>query len=86
MPARLLGIIIFLFGSGVTFYAIMEWVKPGADQNNLTLIHEFKGLTSDPNILEFIPSTPLTNIQFVKIVTTQSSSWVAWREIEVDGE
>jgi hypothetical protein len=50
------------------------------------LLHEFKGFTKDSDILEFIPPTTLTNIQFVKIVTMQSPSWVAWREIEVIGE
>jgi predicted amidohydrolase YtcJ len=55
----------------------------GADANGLTLLHEFKGFTQEPGTLEFKPSTPLTNIRYVKIVTTQSPSWVAWREIEV---
>lgn len=55
----------------------------GADANNLGLVHEFKGFTSDPSVLEFTPAAPLTNIQFIKIITTQSPSWVAWREIEV---
>ncbi len=60
------------------------WV--GADSNSLTLVHEFSGSTNDSDILEFILPTPLTNIQFVKIITTQSPSWVAWREIEVESE
>ncbi len=55
----------------------------GADANNLTLIHEFSGFTRDPDILEFVPSTPLTNIRFIRIVTTKSPSWAAWREIEI---
>ncbi|PIV26761.1 MAG: hypothetical protein COS37_04745 [Anaerolineae bacterium CG03_land_8_20_14_0_80_58_20] len=55
----------------------------GADENNLTLLHEFNGFTQDPDTLEFKPSTPLSNIQYIKIITTQSPSWVAWREIEV---
>jgi hypothetical protein len=58
----------------------------GPDANNLTLVHEFKGLTKDPDTLEFKPSTPLTNIRIIKVVTTQSPSWVAWREIEVVGK
>ncbi len=58
----------------------------GAEANNLTLLHEFKGFTQDPNPLEFKPSAPLTNIRYIKIVTTQSPSWVAWREIEVIGQ
>ena len=30
LPARLFGVIIFLFGGGVSFYAILEWTSPGA--------------------------------------------------------
>lgn len=55
----------------------------GADPNKLTLLYEFKGFTKDLNTLEFKPSSPLTNIRYVKILTTQSPSWTAWREIEI---
>lgn len=40
----------------------------------------------DSDILEFLPPAPLTNTQCIKIVTTQSPSWVAWREIEIESE
>jgi len=75
-------LVISQYPEGNTIHQI--WV--GADANNLTLVHEFKGFTKDPDTLEFIPSVPLTNIRYVKIVTTQSPSWVAWREIEVNGQ
>jgi hypothetical protein len=52
----------------------------------LRLIHEFKGNTVDNQILELIPEFPLANIQVIRVVTTQSPSWVAWREIEVFGK
>lgn len=29
LPARLLGIIFFLFGTGIVGYSIMEWLQPG---------------------------------------------------------
>lgn len=29
LPARLLGVIIFLFGVGVALYALFEWTQPG---------------------------------------------------------
>lgn len=67
------------YPAGQTVHQI--WV--GTDPNNLALAHEFNGFTNDSDILEFIPSSPLTGIQFIKIVTIQSPSWVAWREIEV---
>lgn len=59
------------------------WV--GTDPDSLTLLHEFSGFTNDGDLLEFVPVIPPTNIQFIKIITTQSPSWVAWREIEVEG-
>ncbi|MCC6299187.1 MAG: amidohydrolase family protein [Anaerolineales bacterium] len=55
----------------------------GADSNNLTLVHEFNGITRDSDALEFTFPTPLTDIRFIRILTTQSPSWVAWREIEI---
>jgi hypothetical protein len=30
-----------------------------------------------------MPAAPLPNVQFVRIVTTHSPSWVSWREIEI---
>jgi predicted amidohydrolase YtcJ len=58
----------------------------GADATELTLLHEFKGFTQEQDVLEFRPSIPQTDIRYIKVVTTQSPSWVAWREIEVIGE
>lgn len=67
------------FPEGETVHQV--WI--GADADNLTLLHEFKGITKEYDILEFISPAPLTNIRYVKIITTQSPSWVAWREIEI---
>lgn len=67
------------FPEGETIHQIWG----GADTSNLALLHEFIGFTSELGILEFKPPAPLSNIRFIKIVTTQSFSWVAWREIEV---
>jgi hypothetical protein len=57
------------------------WV--GADPTSLSLVHEFAGYTSDPGTLEFVAPSPLLGVQYIRIVTTRSPSWVAWREIEV---
>ena len=51
----------------------------------VTMMHEFKGNTRDLDVLEFMPPAPLTGIRYVKVVTLQSPSWVAWREIQVSG-
>ena len=57
------------------------WV--GSDLSKLTMVHEFSGFTSDPGVLTYSPLSPLTGVQYIKIVTMRSPSWVAWREIEV---
>lgn len=67
--------------SGKTIHRVFV----GASASDLRLIHQFNGVTSDNQVLEFTPTLPLSNIQFVKIVTTESPSWVAWKEIEILG-
>ena len=52
---------------------------------SLELVHTFSGETADGDFLEFAPTQPLTDVQFIRIVTPESPSWVAWREIEVIG-
>lgn len=48
-------------------------------------VHEFRGFTRDTEVLEFIPAVPLEDVRFVRVETTSSPSWVAWREIVVVG-
>jgi len=45
--------------------------------------HIFNGSTSDGQALIFAPTSPMAPVQFVRVGTTVSPSWVAWREIEV---
>ena len=47
------------------------------------LLHEFHGITENNQQLEYTPATPWEDIQFIKILTVTSPSWVAWREIEI---
>jgi len=49
-------------------------------------IHEFNGSTSDNDWLVFKPDVPLENVAQIRIQTTLSPSWVAWKEIQVYGE
>jgi hypothetical protein len=58
-------------------------VYVGNSADNLQLVHSFDGLTKDNQLLEFLPESPLTGVRYVRIVTTKSPSWVAWKEIEV---
>jgi hypothetical protein len=50
---------------------------------NLQLLHTFSGPTDDGQVLSFTPSQPIAAVQFIRVETTQSPSWVAWREIQV---
>ncbi len=48
--------------------------------NMLTI---FDGNTTDGQTLTFNPAEPVQGIWFIRVETTSSPSWVAWREIEV---
>lgn len=48
-----------------------------------TLLHEFAGFTTEGEWLEVSPPTAWDDVRFLRIQTTVSPSWVAWREIEV---
>lgn len=58
-------------------------VKGPGTGDEYVLLTTFDGETKDGDPLVFVPDLPVTGIQFVKIETTKSPSWVAWREITV---
>ena len=49
------------------------------------LQYTFTGATVDNQVLEYSPPSAWTNVRFVRVDTTASVSWVAWKEIEVFG-
>ena len=49
-----------------------------------TLLHQFDGYTIDGQVLQYVLPQD-EQLRYIKIETTASSSWVAWREIEVYG-
>jgi hypothetical protein len=55
---------------------------PGTN-NGYVLLHTFKGVTADSDLLTFGLPEPLKDIRYIRIETTSSPSWVSWREIEV---
>jgi hypothetical protein len=57
------------------------WV--GASRETMRLVAEFSGQEYDYDVLSFTPATPLPSIRYVRVDTTESPSWVSWREIEV---
>jgi hypothetical protein len=67
--------------SGQTEHRLL--VKGAGTGGQFFLLHEFKGYTADQDALTYTPPAPLQNIQFVRVETVSSPSWVAWREIEV---
>ena len=54
--------------------------------NPFILLYTFDGNTRDGDELVFKPDSSIASIRFIRIETTVSPSWVAWREIEVIGE
>ena len=48
-------------------------------------LHTFEGRTTDGDHLVFTPETPVPAIQFLRIDTLASPSWVSWYEVEVYG-
>jgi len=55
---------------------------PEKDAPYITL-HTFSGVTDDLGLLTISPDQAWENIQYIRIETLQSPSWIAWREIEV---
>jgi hypothetical protein len=49
------------------------------------LLHTFDGSTSDGQTLTYTSDAPLQGIQYVRVETVTSPSWVAWREVVVIG-
>ena len=81
-PRRISNIqlVISQYPAGETRHQILV----GSDTGIFTIAHEFTGFTEDPQTLDFSPVTPLENIRSIRIITTSSPSWVAWREIIIN--
>jgi plastocyanin len=47
------------------------------------LQYTFTGSTVDNQVLEHSPASAWTNVRYVRVDTTASVSWVAWKEIEL---
>lgn len=47
------------------------------------LMHTFSQITEEGTILKFTPSPVWQGIQYIRIESIESPSWIAWREIEV---
>ena len=77
-----ISLIVAQYPNGSTTHQVwVRWVK-----DSFRLVHEFKGSTVDNQILDFTFDPALADIQFIRIITTLSPSWVSWKEIEVLGK
>lgn len=66
---------------GATVHRLL--IKGPSTGGQYIFLHEFKGATADFDVLSYAPPKPLQDIQFVRVQTVSSPSWVSWREIEV---
>jgi hypothetical protein len=69
------------YPAGATVHRVLAQ-GPGTG-DAFVLLHEFAGATADSEVLAFAPPEPWTGIQFIRVETRVSPSWVSWREIEV---
>ena len=56
----------------------------GADAS-WQLITTFQGDTTDGQVLDYAPASAVVGMRYIKVETTASPSWVAWKEIDVFG-
>lgn len=59
------------------------WTKGPGDGDAYVLRETLAGTTKDGQTLESRSGAPWAGVRFVRVETTQSPSWVAWKEIEV---
>lgn len=68
------------YPAGATVHRLLIGDSP----DDLEVVHTFSGSTSDLQALTFDFATG-TAARYIRIETTSSPSWVAWREIDVKG-
>jgi hypothetical protein len=74
-------LLISQYPAGNTLHRVLG-KGPGPDDLFYELTR-FEGSTEDGQWLEFSPEEPWEGIQYIRIETVASPSWVSWREIEV---
>jgi hypothetical protein len=74
-------LLISQYPAGNTLHRVLG-KGPGADALFYELTR-FESSTEDGQWLEFSPEEPWAAVQYIRVETVTSPSWVAWREIEV---
>ncbi len=72
-------LVVAQYPAGQTTHEV--WIRKAG--GSLERLHVFSGSTQEPDVLEWIPDDPLVDVEVVRLVTTESPSWVAWREVHV---
>ncbi|MCL5074512.1 MAG: discoidin domain-containing protein [Chloroflexi bacterium] len=82
-PSQVTGIelVVSQAPSGYTTHEVWTYTAAGSG----SLVYTFGGNTSDGQVLSYTFSSPLSGVSRVRINTTSSPSWVAWREVRVYG-
>lgn len=62
----------------------LVWGKGGDPGDQYTLLHTFSGVTADLDTLRHRFSPEVGGIRYLMIETTESPSWIAWREITLE--
>jgi hypothetical protein len=62
---------------------VMHQLWAGSSLETMRLLQAFSGYEYDFDSLSYIPAEALKNIRHIRIITSESPSWVSWREIEV---
>jgi len=76
-------LVVDQFPDGNTVHTV-KGLGPGTGGSYVD-ITQFQGHTTSLQVLEHQPPAPWEQIQWIRVETSQSPSWVAWREIEVFG-
>jgi hypothetical protein len=61
-------------------------IRARSPEGGLMELHTFLGTTAGGDWLIYMPDEPTENLQFIRIETIHSPSWVAWGEIQVFGD
>ena len=77
-----IGSIRLLVGQWPAGQTVHQLFAAGAD-GEWRLLAELRGYTRDYDLLEYVPPEPLREVQYIRVITLESLSWVSWREIEV---
>jgi hypothetical protein len=67
--------------AGQTTHRIL--VKGEGAGESFREVHKFSGATTDTQWLTVSFDEPLEGIRYVRVETSASPSWIAWREVEV---